>query len=44
MSRIASVALLGKQRFDAKMIDDVSLIQPIYLKPPHISQPKSKTY
>ncbi|MCL2140200.1 MAG: tRNA (adenosine(37)-N6)-threonylcarbamoyltransferase complex dimerization subunit type 1 TsaB [Dehalococcoidia bacterium] len=42
-SRITALVNLGEQRILNSMIDDVSLIQPLYLRKPRISQPKSRT-
>ncbi|MCL1885878.1 MAG: tRNA (adenosine(37)-N6)-threonylcarbamoyltransferase complex dimerization subunit type 1 TsaB [Dehalococcoidia bacterium] len=41
-SRIAALATLGEQRLAAGMTETVAAIQPLYLRRPHISQPKSK--
>ncbi|MCL2281597.1 MAG: tRNA (adenosine(37)-N6)-threonylcarbamoyltransferase complex dimerization subunit type 1 TsaB [Dehalococcoidia bacterium] len=42
-SRIAALALLGEKRFATGMSDIVAAIQPLYLRHPHISLPKSKS-
>ena len=43
ISRIAALALLGEKHLSAEITDAVSAIQPLYLRHPHISQPKSKS-
>jgi len=41
--RVAALAALGEKRLIAGLCDDVATLQPIYLRRPHISQPKSKS-
>jgi len=43
ISRIAALALLGEKHLSAGITDAISTIQPLYLRRPHISQPKSKS-
>jgi len=42
-SRGSSLATLGWQRLSRGEHDDLSSLQPIYLRPPHITKPKQKT-
>ncbi|MCL2706629.1 MAG: tRNA (adenosine(37)-N6)-threonylcarbamoyltransferase complex dimerization subunit type 1 TsaB [Dehalococcoidia bacterium] len=42
-SRIAALALLGEKRFAETTADTVATIQPLYLRRPHVSRPKSKS-
>jgi tRNA threonylcarbamoyl adenosine modification protein YeaZ len=39
-SRIAALALLGEKRLATGKTDNVTTLQPLYLRRPHISQPK----
>lgn len=41
--RPAFLAALGEKRLTAGLSDDIATLQPIYLRRPHISQPKSKS-
>jgi len=43
LRRPAFLAALGEKRLMAGFFDDVASLQPIYLRHPHISQPKSKS-
>jgi tRNA threonylcarbamoyl adenosine modification protein YeaZ len=43
LRRPAFLAALGEKRLMAGLFDDVASLQPIYLRRPHISQPKSKS-
>ena len=40
--RVAFLAALGEKRLKAGLCDDVVTLQPIYLRRPHISQPKTR--
>jgi len=42
-SRGSSLATLGWQELSRGQHDDLSSLQPIYLRPPHITRPKEKT-
>jgi tRNA threonylcarbamoyl adenosine modification protein YeaZ len=42
MSRAAALARLGESKLEQGLCDDAATLQPVYLRPPHISQPKSK--
>lgn len=43
LRRPAFLAALGEKRIIEGLCDDVATLQPIYLRRPHISQPKSKS-
>lgn len=43
LSRASSLATLGWQKLSKGQHDDVVTLQPIYLRPPHITKPKEKT-
>ena len=43
LRRPGFLAALGEKRLMAGLFDDVASLQPIYLRRPHISQPKSKS-
>jgi beta-phosphoglucomutase family hydrolase len=43
LRRPAFLAALGEKRITARLYDDVATLQPIYLRRPHISQPKSRS-
>ena len=42
-SRGSSLAMLGWQELGRGQYDELSSLQPIYLRPPHITKPKEKT-
>ena len=43
LSRISSLAILGWQRLDKGERDDLSTLQPLYLRPPSITKPRKIT-
>lgn len=43
LSRASSLAALGWQRLSKGELDDPVTLQPLYLRPPHITKPKNRT-
>jgi len=43
LPRASSLAILGWQRLSKREQDDPITLQPLYLRPPHITKPKDKT-
>ena len=43
LRRPGFLAALGEQRLMAGIVDDATMLQPIYLRRPHISQPRSRS-
>ncbi len=41
--RAVALARLGEERLKQGLYDDAATLQPLYLRPPHISQPKSRS-
>ena len=44
LSRVVSLAMLGWQRMIKGERDDLSTLQPLYLRPPHITKPRKGIY
>jgi len=43
LSRASSLAILGWRKLSRGEQDDLATLQPLYLRPPHITKPKEKT-